>query len=98
VNEQGEKQSSRRFECCEVLEIREYFDSLDTFKAVIEASSSYRWLYDLVSKYGKVVLAHPYRLRAIVAGRAKTDKLDAGLLANLLRVNMIPKSYVPPAD
>ena len=45
-----------------------------------------------------MVLAHPYRLRAIVAGRAKTDKLYAAMLADLLRMDMIPESYVPPAD
>ena len=42
------------------------------------------------------MLAHPLRLRAIVAGRAKTDKLDAALLAALLRAGLIPTAYVPP--
>lgn len=32
---------------------------------------------------GEVVSAHPFRLRAIVAARSKTDKLDAKLLAQL---------------
>jgi hypothetical protein len=30
---------------------------------------------------GEVVLAHPLRLRAIAMARAKTDRLDAALLA-----------------
>ncbi|MFQ5477427.1 MAG: transposase [Candidatus Binatia bacterium] len=32
----------------------------------------------------------------MVAGRAKTDKLDAKLLAKLLRADLIPTAYVPP--
>jgi transposase len=41
-------------------------------------------------------LAHPLRLRAIIQRRSKTDKLDAQLLANLLRINQIPLAYIPP--
>jgi transposase len=33
----------------------------------------------------------------MVGRRAKTDKLDCQLLANLLRINQIPLAYVPPA-
>jgi transposase len=82
--------------CCKDTErLRTFFENLRPFRAVIEASGSYRWLYDLLSPLGEVVLAHPRRLRAITEGRAKTDKHDARLLAKLLRVKMIPASYVP---
>jgi transposase len=63
---------------------------------VIEASASYRWLHERLSPMGEVVLAHPLRLRASIARPAKTDKLDAALLARLLRMDQIPESYVPP--
>ncbi len=63
---------------------------------MIEASSSYRWLYDRLSSLGEIVLAHPLQLRSIVTARAKTDKLDAAILAKLLRADLIPKAYVPP--
>ena len=36
------------------------------------------------------------RLRAMIQRRAKTDKLDAQLLANLLRIDQIPLAYIPP--
>ena len=36
------------------------------------------------------------RLRAMIQRRTKTDKLDAQLLANLLRINQIPLAYIPP--
>jgi len=47
------------------------------FKAVIEATGTRRWIYELLIEHGEVILAHPYRLRAIWSGKAKTDKLDA---------------------
>jgi transposase len=63
---------------------------------MIEASGCYRWLYDLLRPHGVVLLAHPVRLRALVQRRSKTDKLDAQLLANLLRIDQIPLAYIPP--
>ena len=32
----------------------------------------------------------------MIQRRTKTDKLDAQLLANLLRINQIPLAYIPP--
>lgn len=86
----------RRFSTCEPAAIVGYLAAHRPFMAVVEASCGYRWLYDLLTPLGTVVLAHPRRLRAIVAGRAKTDPLDAALLARLLRAGLIPQAYVPP--
>jgi len=94
----GHTRAAERMDCPDAARIARFFDTWRPFRAVIEASSSYRWLYDLLSPLGEVVLAHPLQLRAIVAGRAKTDKLDAALLAKLLRAGLIPTSYVPPAS
>jgi len=85
-----------RIRCEEEGTIVSLFEKLRPFRAVIEASASYRWLHDLLSPLGTVVLAHPLRLRAIVTSRAKTDKLDAAVLAKLLRLGEIPTAYVPP--
>jgi transposase len=92
----GRRPALRTFSCHEVDTVRTFFEAQRPFRAVIEASSSYRWLYELLAPLGEVVLAHPLRLRAIAAGRAKTDKLDASLLARLLRGELIPAAYVPP--
>jgi transposase len=85
-----------RIPCQEEGRIAEFFENIRPFRAVIEASTSYRWLYDLLSPMGEVVLAHPLKLRAIVSARAKTDKLDSALLARLLRGGLIPRAYVAP--
>ncbi len=95
-DESGPVGKAERFACWDEGKIVSLFEKLCPFKAVIEASASYRWLYELLSPLGEVVLAHPLRVRAIVTSRAKTDKLDAAILARLLRLNEIPLAYVPP--
>jgi transposase len=96
-NEDGPIGRPRRLSCRDVAVIRAAVERWRPFRAAVEASASYRWLYDLLSPLGERVLAHPLRLRAIATARAKTDRLDAALLARLLRANLIPASYVPPA-
>jgi transposase len=96
-DEHGPVGRARRIACRDVDAILAAVERWRPFRAVVEASASYRWLYDLLSPQGEVVLAHPLRLRAITAARAKTDRLDAALLARLLRANLIPAAYVPPA-
>ena len=73
------------YACQDVAAIKEYMERLRPFRGAIEASSSYRWLHQLLSPLGEVMLAHQRRLRAITDGRAKTDNLYAALLAKLLR-------------
>ena len=98
VSDDGQTVRPRRFKCSDTGGIIKHVSSRGAFRAVIEASASYRWLYDLLSEHGEVVLAHPLRLRAIWSGRAKTDELDATELAKLLRADLIPTSYVPPPE
>ena len=98
VKDDGEVVDPQRIDCQDTAAILKAVEDLQPFRAVIEATGTYRWLYDLLSPYGTVLLAHPLRLRAMIQRRAKTDKLDAQLLANLLRINQIPLAYVPPKN
>jgi transposase len=96
VNDAGEVTKPVTVRCEDTATIVNIVKALAPFRAVIEASATYRWLHDLLRPYGTILLAHPFRLRAMVQRRAKTDKLDAQLLANLLRINQIPLAYIPP--
>ena len=96
VRDNGEIMEPVKIACRETEAIAEVARSLVPFRAVIEASGTYRWLYDLLRPHGTVLLAHPLRLRAMIQRRSKTDKLDSQLLANLLRINQIPLAYIPP--
>jgi transposase len=67
-------------------------------KVVMESTANL-WLsiYDaLDNKNIKVVLANPMKTKAIASARVKTDKVDAKILAHLLRADLVAESYVPP--
>jgi transposase len=96
VNDRGDAMGAITLQCKDTAAIVAAVRKLGAFRAVIEATGTYRWLYDLLRPYGTILLAHPYRLHAMIQRRTKTDKLDAELLANLLRINQIPLAYIPP--
>jgi transposase len=96
VKDDGEIMDPVRISCQETEVILDLIRTLTPFRAVIEASGTYRWLYDLLRPHGAILLAHPLRLYAMIQRRTKTDKLDSQLLANLLRINQIPLAYIPP--
>jgi transposase len=96
VHDSGQATEPKRIDCQDAAGIREAVETLKPFRAVIEATGTYRWLDDLLSPHGTALVAHPLRLRAMIRRRSKTDKLDSLLLANLLRIDQIPLSYVPP--
>ncbi len=64
---------------------------------VLEATGSWHFAYDaLVATGATVKLAHPARVKAIASARVKTDKIDARILAHLLRTDLIPEAWAPP--
>ncbi len=65
----------------------------------IESCSCWQYIYDYLSDAGyNVVLAHPLGVKALKKLRKHTDPDDAALLADLLRTNMLPRSYAAPWD
>lgn len=63
--------------------------------AVLEATRCWCVMHDWLEQFaGEVTLAHPSRLRAIAEARVKTDRIDAGTLADLLRCDLIPRAHV----
>jgi transposase len=44
------------------------------------------------------ILTNPKKTRMIAEAKIKTDKLDARILADLLRANLLSASYVPPQE
>ena len=57
------------------------------------------WLADACHAAGiQFVLAHALYVKAIHGGKNKNDRIDSEKLAHLLRSNLIPPSYVYPAD
>lgn len=64
---------------------------------VLEATGHWCAAYDaLAARAAEVKLAHPARVKAIASARIKTDKIDARILAHLLRADLIPEAWAPP--
>jgi transposase len=67
----------------------------------IEATTGWRWVWrELVAAGFEVRLVEPLQARALLGQRrsAKTDRLDAHWLARLLAKEMLPESWIPPAE
>jgi transposase len=66
-------------------------------EAIMETSSSWPWLHELLSGAGvQFVLAHARRLRAIAEANYKRDDIDAELLARMRLAGLIPEVYPAP--
>jgi transposase len=67
---------------------------------VYEASKNWSHIRFLLENAGvkNIVLAHPRKLKAIASARIKTDRLDSKILADLLRANLIPESFMPTEE
>ena len=65
----------------------------------MESGYNHQHIYDVLKKEGyDVTVAHPLMVKAIAYARLKNDKVDARMLADLLRADMIPEAYVPGTD
>ncbi len=63
-----------------------------------EAAFGWSWLADLLEDYGfDAHLVHPLRCKAIASARLKNDKVDAAILAQLLRADLLPEAWIAPA-
>ena len=62
-----------------------------------EAAFGWSWLADLLEDYGfDAHLVHPLRCKAIASARLKNDKVDAAILAQLLRADLLPEAWIAP--
>jgi len=65
-------------------------------QVAIEASASGSFVYEQLDEQGiDVHLAHPTMVKPFAKKHVKTDKIDAIVLAQLLRMEYLPESYVP---
>ena len=97
IDEQG-KQLHR----CRVAVTRE---SIQTFVAkclqpsdhvVMETTTNTWEVADLIlPQVAKVAIANPLKVKAIAESKIKTDKVDAGVLAQLLRCDFLPEVWIP---
>ena len=66
-------------------------------KVAIEAGNQTSWIYEvLVKQRAKVTVVHPKKVKLIAESRCKTDKIDAKILCELLRLKALPRPVHMP--
>src|SRR5262245_32156539 len=83
----------------EVAGLEKFFGQLPPHTPIaIEASGTWWWLVDLLERLGHdPILSHPKQTKAIAAARLKNDRVDGERLALLLRGDLLPTVWIPPA-
>jgi transposase len=62
----------------------------------LEATGSWWWFVEKARSMGhEVCLSHPKQTKAIASARLKSDKVDALMLARLLRADLLPTVWIP---
>ncbi|MGD0804913.1 MAG: transposase [Candidatus Bathyarchaeia archaeon] len=68
-------------------------------KLAMEASTYIIPLYRKLTEHGyDVTVSHPKKTRIIAEARIKSDRVDSRALAELLRLDSLPTSIIPPRD
>jgi hypothetical protein len=58
---------------------------------------NWHWLFEILERelsLERIVLANPFKTRVIAEAQIKTDKVDARILADLLRGRLVPSVHV----
>ena len=77
--------------------IAEFLSSYRGSSLAVEPVSQWYCYADFIESLGLAVkIANPNKVKAIAFARIKTDSIDAGVLADLLRANLLPESYHAP--
>lgn len=84
-------------------DVKRFIDSVkrkgENLSLVMEPVSQWYYYADLIENLGvDVHLAHPMRAKAIASAKIKTDKIDAGILSDLLRADLLPEAYFSPKE
>lgn len=77
--------------------LKRYFETIPRpFVLAVESTFNWYFLVDIAEEYAeKVYLANSYELKAFAKRNKKTDKIDARLIANLLRKGYLPTVTIP---
>jgi transposase len=65
----------------------------------MEATIFTGWIYDFLKPHAvDLKVAHPEMLKAITAAKKKNDRADAEMIADMLRVNLLPECHMLSED
>ena len=97
VDQDGELVHRDRFDCTRtgLLKFAKRFLSADD-RLALEATTNTWAVVEILQPFvSEIVVSNPLRTKAIAEAKIKTDKVDALVLAQLLRVDYLPKVWIP---
>ena len=99
LDEAGAQQAMRRFDLSVQSLVKFAEEELGADCAVALEATTNTWaVVDIIEPYcARVVVSNPMRTKAIATAKVKTDKVDALVLAQLLRVEYLPPVWQPDA-
>ena len=100
IDEQGRRLESHRLPCTkESLEAFARERLCATDHVALEATTNTWAVVALLRPHvARIVVGNPLRTRAIAEAKVKTDKVDAEVLAQLLRCDYLPAVWQPDED
>lgn len=96
MNHMGTKISSKSIPNSPNL-LYSYFATIPTpFTLAVESTYNWYFFIDIAEQFAdKVLLANSYGLKAFAKQHKKTDKIDAKLIADVLRKGFLPSVFIP---
>lgn len=81
-------------------DLQRFIEGLGPDDQVAFESCTFAWtMFDLIApKVARVVVANAFKVRAIAEAKVKTDKVDARILAELLRADYLPGVWTPDTE
>jgi hypothetical protein len=74
--------------------IKGYLKQFPRARLAVEPVSQWYYYADLIQNLGiDARITNPAKVKAIASARIKTDKIDANVLCDLLRANLLPEAY-----
>jgi len=96
IDEAGKRLFGRRIECTREALLRFAGELTQEDSVALEVTTNAWAVTDLLLPFvGRVVVSNPMKTKAIAEAKVKTDKVDAEVLAQLLRCDYLPSVWVP---
>jgi transposase len=96
VDDEGKRLFRRRIECTRDALLRFAEELTKEDSVALEVTTNAWAVADLLQPLvGRVVVGNPMKTKAIAEAKVKTDKVDAEVLAQLLRCDYLPSVWIP---
>lgn len=99
IDEEGKRLFRRRIDCTRAALLRFAEELTKEDSVALEVTTNAWAVADLLQPFvDRLVVSNPMKTKAIAEAKVKTDKVDAEVLAQLLRCDYLPSVWVPDQE